>query len=156
MRILLGTFLLTVLSACTDTQPPDVERIDIRVSGWSSADISMNRQGEGSYHLSKPRPDGKSGTFSFAPQRFDQIRQRLEPYRRTAVPFTDQSARNFALYECPKGVPFVTDAGGVYVRWIGPKSDQHFLADLGCDADKNATRNKDLLAIVESLPIPLN
>lgn len=155
MRVLLALLLLS-LAGCGDSRAPVIENIEIRVSGWSAVDISLNRNGKGKYHLSEPRPEGKGGSFSISPQQFDQIQRRLESFRQTAVPFSDQSARKFALYECPEGIPFATDAGGVYIHWAGPKSDQHYLADLGWDPETNAARNKELLAIVESLPVPLN
>ena len=156
MRILPAALFLSVVGACADAPPPAVDRIELRVSGWSAVDISVSRQGKSSYHLSEPLPDGKSGTFSLSPQRFDELRKRLEPYRKTAVPFSEKSAREFILESCPKGVPFTYDTGAVWVHWVGPHSNQHFIADLGCDADKHAVRNEDLLAIVQSLPVPLN
>jgi hypothetical protein len=55
---------------------------------------------------------------------------------------------------CPKGVPEVTDAGAFYVRWQSADDDVHYLADFGCDHERSADRNSELLEIVEGLPIP--
>jgi hypothetical protein len=156
MRVVLTAFLLCVISGCTDAPPPVVDRIELRLSGWSAVDITVSRQGASSYHLSDPPPAGKGGIFSLTPQQFENLLRRLEPYRKTAVSFTDASAEKFVLSECPRGVPFVTDQGAFYVRWIGRTSDQHYLADLGCDSTRLEARNKDLLAIAQSLPVPLD
>ena len=134
---------------------PKVDRVEMRLSGWSGVDIAVDSQGKGEYRLSD-YPHQKGGSFSITPEQFNRLVQRIEPFRRQAVPFTDKSAREFIDQKCPKGVPFTTDAGAVWLHWVGPSSDQHYLADLGCDADRNAVRNKELLSIVKSLPVPLN
>ena len=99
-------------------------------------------------------PGGTSGSFSIQPQQFASIVQRLEPFRKQAVPVTEKSLAEIVRGEaCPDGTPFMTDAGGVWVRWIGPSYDKHYLADFGCDPDRKAARNKALLMIVESFPV---
>ncbi|HYI40861.1 MAG TPA: hypothetical protein VE053_11140 [Allosphingosinicella sp.] len=153
MRVAAAALLLGLAAGC-DASPPPIDRIEIRVSGESAVDIAVDGGGEGSFRLSEPFPGGRSGTFSVTPEQFQRLRERLERYRRQAVPTTDESAREFVERTCPRDVPFVTDAGGVYVRWIGSTSDQHFLADLGCDRERRKWRNQDLLGIVRSLPVP--
>jgi hypothetical protein len=132
-----------------------VDRVEMRLSGWSGVDIAVDSRGNGEYRLSD-YPHKKSGSFSIKPEQFAQLVQRIEPFRRQAVPFSDESAREFIEQKCPRGVPFTTDAGAVWLHWVGPNSDQHYLADLGCDANRNAARNKELLSIVKSLPVPLD
>lgn len=155
MRMTLALYFSVLAIGCSDHEPvPEVNRVELRVSGDSSVDIEVNSRGEGKYHLSHPFPDGRSGTFSIPQQQFASLVERLQPFRTEAVPFTEKSAREFILAGCPKGVPFTYDVGAVWVRWIGSTSDQHYLADLGCDAERNAARNKELLDIVESLPVP--
>ncbi|HYW15057.1 MAG TPA: hypothetical protein VE891_02745 [Allosphingosinicella sp.] len=155
MRAAVAALLLCLTAGCGDPRPPPVDRIEIRVSGWSAVDIAVDRGGKGSFRLSEPSPSGRAGSFSVTPLRFQRLRERLERYRNQAVPMTDESARKFIEKECPQDVPFVTDAGGVYIRWIGPDLDQHFMADLGCDRERQESRNKELLDIVKSLPVPL-
>ena len=150
----LASALLLALAGCGDPAPANLERIEIRVSGWSAIDIAVKRDGSGRFHLSQPYPDGKGGTFAAAPQRFPRLRERLEPYWRQAVPTTTETAQEFIERSCPRNLPFATDSGAVYIRWAGPGVDRHFLADLGCDYERHAARNKDLLAIVQSLPVP--
>jgi hypothetical protein len=155
-RRVLGS-LVALLSSlalgCSDS-PPVPDRIEMRVSGWSAIDIEMSRDGSGRFETSQPRPGGRSGSFSLTPWQWQRLRDRLEPYRKQAVPVTDDSAREFIERRCPEGTPFVTDLGAVYVRWIGPDLDRHYLADLGCDPKRHESRNEELLAIVNSLPVP--
>jgi len=149
--------LAIIVAGCSDPEPaPKVDRVELRVSGWSAVDVDVNSRGEGKYHLSAPYPNGRGGSFSVQPQQFAALVERLQPFRRQAVPVTDESAREFMNRTCPNGVPFVIDAGAVWVRWTGAGFDQHYLAELGCDAERNAARNKALLNVVKSLPVPFD
>ncbi|HET9638227.1 MAG TPA: hypothetical protein VFP12_03385 [Allosphingosinicella sp.] len=141
-------------SGCDGSRPPEIDRIEIKVTGWSAVEIALDRGGKGSFRLSEPFPRGNSGALSVTPDRFQTLRRRLEPYRRQSVPVTEESARRFIEAKCPEGVPSVTDAGGIYIRWIDETSDRHFAADFGCDPERQASRNEQLLGIVNSLPLP--
>lgn len=154
MRAAVAALFLCFTTGCDDSPPPP-DRVEIRLSGWSAADIEVDRAGRGSYRLDRGR-HGNRGTFSLSPPQLEQLLRRLEPYRRQAVPPTEESMAEFIIRDCPRDVPFVTDSGAVYIRWIGPGSDLHFLADLGCDHERQASRNKDLLGIVYGLPVPLS
>ena len=152
-------FALALLLASGCGRPSavaQVERVELRLSGYFATDISVNSRGEGRFHLSYPYPKGRSGSFSISPQQFSQLVDSLTPFQRQAVPFSDKSAQEFAESSCPEGLPFTTDAGALWVHWIGPKLDGHYLADFGCDAERHAARNRQLLSIVESLPVPNN
>lgn len=155
MRAAVTAFFLCLTAGCGAPHPPPVDRIEIRVSGWSPVDIAVDRAGKGSFWLNEPSPSGEAGSFSITPRQFQRLRERLERYRKQAVPMTAESAREFIDKPCPGEVPFVTDAGAVYIRWTGKGLDRHFLADLGCDHERQDTRNKELLGIVKSLPVPL-
>ncbi|MFL6858071.1 MAG: hypothetical protein ACJ8EB_09215 [Allosphingosinicella sp.] len=151
-----ATFLTFVALGCSAPQPsPEVDRIELRLSGWSAVEVEVNKRGEGKYHLSEPPPHGKDGSFSLQPRQFALLVARLRPFQRQAVPLTARSAQELIDRTCPQGVPFVTDAGAVWVHWTGPGLDRHYLADLGCDAKRNAARNKELLDALKSLPVPL-
>jgi hypothetical protein len=80
--------------------------------------------------------------------------QRLAPFRREAAPLTEKSAGEMVDRACPPGTPYVTDAGGIWIHWIGPKSDLHYLADFSCDPRRYAARNRELRDIMRSLPVP--
>jgi hypothetical protein len=156
MRASFVSFLFVLTIGCSGSEPsPKVDRIEIRKSGWSAVDVSVGSQGQGQYLISE-YPTKRSGSFSISPQQFARLVERLQPFRREAVPFNEETMRRFVVAGCPKGVPFVTDQGAVWVHWIGPSSNKHYLADLGCDAERNAVRNKELIAIVKSFPVPLN
>lgn len=140
------------LNGCSPPQADEIERIEIRQSGWSAIDIELNEEGEGRYHSSQSE---RSDSISITPKQFEQLIDRLEPYRREAVSFTEESAGEMAMgYGCPDGVPYVTDAGAIWIHWIGPNIDQHFLAELGCDYERYSERNDTLREVILSLPIP--
>lgn len=154
MRITIVSLLLILAIGCSG--PSKVDHIEIRRSGtWSALDVSVTSQGQGQFQISSDR-NKRSGSFSVSPQQFVRLAESLQPFRREAVPFNEKTMREFVEGGCPKGVPFVTDQGAVWVHWTGPALDQHYLADLGCDPERNAARNKELLAIVKSFPVPLN
>ncbi|HEX6784493.1 MAG TPA: hypothetical protein VF098_07555 [Sphingomicrobium sp.] len=156
MRAALTLLPAAFVLSCTGAKPsPTINRVTMRISGWSATDISVNSRGEARYHRSLPRPNGTNGSFSISPAEFANLVQRLEPFRKNSIPVTADSMREFALGEtCPPGKLTVIDVGAVWVRWQGPGYDQHYLADLGCDVKRNAERNHALLEIVESLPAP--
>jgi len=156
MRTAFAPLLLLFVAGLGSSQSaPDVDRIEMRLSGWTGTDIELNRQGERRFSISETNPRERSGTFSVTPEQFDRLLDRLEPFRRQAVPFSEESIRQFMNAECPEGVPFVTDHGAIWIRWIGRGSDRHYLADLGCDFERNASRNAELQSVIYSLPIPL-
>ena len=72
------------------------------------------------------------------------------------MPFSDESAREFIERTCPEGVPSITDAGAFYARWLSANSDTQYLADFGCDYERYADRNRDILNLVKSLPLPVD
>ena len=153
LRITLLSLLAICTIACGNSEPLEADRIYIRLSGWRGVDIEVNRWGEGRFRISEGNI--RNGAFSLAPQQFDRLVERLDPFRREAVPFTEESALEFIERRCPPGLPTVTDQGAVWIRWIGPRTDQHYLADLECDPGRQAARNRELRNIVKTLPVPL-
>lgn len=117
--------------------------------------ITVDRQGAGRFHLYEPFPDGRSGSFSIPQAKFVSLVGHLEAFRTQAVPMNEESFRKYFETPCPQGVPYVTDASGVTIRWIGPNSDLVYWADFGCDYKRNAARNANIRAILRSLPVPL-
>lgn len=155
VRTLLLLFLAHLLASCSGS-PPSVEQIDLRVSGEAPLDITLSKGGAGTYHFRYPMPNERNGQFSISSQQFAALVDQLRPFQQRAVPVTEASMNDFMFNTCPKGVPYVTHAGAIYVRWTGPELDQHYLAELGCDAERNAARNQELHRIVESvLPVPM-
>ena len=156
MRNLLALFVLLIASSCTpDSHGEEIERLEMRLSGWSSVDVVIDGGGNGTYKDSEPNPDGTKGGFKLSQAELLELLAKLESYRKQAVPFSEESSMKFIEQVCPKGVPQVTDAGAFYVRWQSANDDVHYLADFGCDHERLADRNGELRKIVEGLPIPL-
>jgi hypothetical protein len=152
----LAALTLLLLVGCRGPEPAtQVDRVEMRLSGMFSTDVAVNRRGQGQYRLSG-RGKQSNGTFSISPRSFSRLLARLEPFRKEAVPYTEKSALEMITRSCPKGVSFVTDSGSIWVRWIGPSADFHYMADLGCDTKRNARRNDELRDVFKSLPLPRN
>jgi hypothetical protein len=155
MRIVSVPLLLMFLIACTDSgRAQPVEHIELRLSGQSGLDVEVNSQGEGRYRFSERVSNGRSGKFRITAEQFTGLVERLAVYRHQAVPVSDSSANEFIERRCPDEARFVTDQGAIWVRWRGPNTDEHYVADLGCDPERNADRNEDLISIISTLPVP--
>lgn len=143
-----------LLAGCGPSIPEGpVQRVEIRQSGWESLDVAVARSGVGSFERSGPAPEPITGAFRITPQDFSNLEARLAEFRKSAVPRTNASIEEMGNRRCPEGVPYVTDNGAIYVRWIGDGFDQHYLADLGCDRDRSSNRNAKLREVVRSLPV---
>ena len=154
MRAALTSLLVCLLAACSGSDAAKVSRLELTQSGtWAGLEVAVNSQGRGEYVVTH-YPAKQSGSFAISPQQFASLVNRLEPYRHKAAPYNEQTMRQFIDRTCPKGVPEVTDQGAIWVHWIGPSLNEHFLADLGCDVERNALRNKELVSIVSGLPVP--
>lgn len=140
-----------LLSGCSS--PPRIERLELRLSGQESVDLSVDSQGKGTVRGSA-LPETSKGTFTITPNEYVALVKRLEPFRRQAAPYNSASIVAFMGRGCP-GNQFQFHRGAVWVRWTGPRLDQHFIADLGCEVVRNEARNAELLRIVRSLPVHL-
>ncbi len=148
------TFLFgALLTSCSQAQP-DIDRIEMRRSGESSLDISLDRQGDGRFRINAYPASSRDGTFALKPEQVDRLIERLKPFRTQAVVRDEASLKRFIHGTCPAGTPVVTDAGAIYIRWIGSNSDWHYLAELGCERDRHKARNDELRSILSSFPIP--
>lgn len=146
--------LAFVLAGCVPTSPKEpVQRIEVRQSGWQSLDLAVTRTGIGSFKQSGNWSQQRTGTFRINPHDFDKIEAGFAEFHKVAVPVTDASIQEMGNRRCPEGVPYVTDNGAIYVRWVGEGFDQHYLADLGCDQKRNANRNATLSASVRDLKL---
>ncbi|RIV92859.1 hypothetical protein D2V17_00940 [Aurantiacibacter xanthus] len=155
MRPLFASFVLLIATSCaSDSRGEEIERLEMRLSGWSSLEVVIDAGGNGTYKDSEPHPDGTTGGFKLTRAELFELLAELQPYRKQAVPFSEESAMRFIERACPKGVPEVTDAGAFYIRWQSANDDVHYLADFGCDYERLADRNGQLREIVKGLPIP--
>lgn len=148
MRPAITLVLVISLIGCrgSDTARP-VDNIELRAAGL---DLWVNSEGEGHYVAGSVSPT-RTTSFKISPSDFKRLLERLAPFRAQAGP-TDKVAREFVA--CPKGAPYVTDNGMVSVRWQGKALDQFYAVDLGCDRERNASRNAQLRAVLKSLPVP--
>lgn len=157
MRLLFASFVLLMVSSCKPAISDEkIERLEMRLSGWSSLDIVIDEEGNGTYRDSEPHPNGTTSRFKLDQDELFELLTSLQPYRDRSVPFSDESAMRFIEQTCPNGVPEVTDAGAFYARWLTANHDTHYLADFGCDHERLVDRNRELLGIVEGLPIPVD
>lgn len=153
MRASVALWAVLMVAGCRNAQRPEIERVEMRRSGWSSIDVSINSAGSVRYRLSKPYPFGKTGTVYITRDQFAKFVDSLEPYRAKAEPYSDESAERFMKADCPPNLR-TTDQGAMYIRWFGPQYDAHFLMDLGCDVDRHAIRNRQMRRKFERLPLP--
>lgn len=155
MRALFASSALLIATSCApESSVEKIERLEMRLSGWSSLDVVIDAEGNGTYEDSEPHPDGTTGRFRLTRSELLELLAKLQSHQKQAVTFSDESAMRFIEQTCPIGVPEVTDAGAFYVRWLTANHDIHYLADFGCDHERLADRNRELLKVVEGLPIP--
>ena len=140
---LLATIAL-LCTACGERQRGPVDTLEL---GAGNRNATVNKDGKGKFHFAHAGDE----PFTITPQTFRQIEARLASYRSGATPKTKLDLN--ASF-CPDPLPHATDQGFITVRWIGPDADEFLIIDRGCDRDRNAARNRDLLAILDMLPVP--
>lgn len=69
---------LLLLSGCYS--PPQVDRIELHLSGQESVALSVDHRGKGTVQGSVPAAN--QGAFSITPDEYAALVQRLEPFRR--------------------------------------------------------------------------
>lgn len=153
--ILRSATLIFLLVVCFEaTEPlPKVDRIELREGAWSRIHVQIDKQGIGRYELSD-YPHTKVGSFTITQQHFVALLKRLEPFQRESGPMPDENSLRALDAPCPDGVPMVTDAGMLWIHWVGHDYSRHYIADYGCDYERNRARNQELRSIVRSLPVP--
>ncbi|EZP70468.1 hypothetical protein [Novosphingobium resinovorum] len=104
MRLFVASIVILFVVACGKADRPEIEKIEIRQSGWQSEDVTIASTGLGNYHISEPYPEGQSGTFKMTHEQFVSLLSSLEPYRAEAEAYTDESALRFIKNPCPPKV----------------------------------------------------
>ena len=150
----LAAMLLLGLTGCSGSQPLPVDQFQLRISGPFTMDIDLERDGDGRFRITNIFSPNTRGTFSLTPEEFERFSQRVEPFREQALPFTEENMRQERLDKCPEGRPLVLHRGAIYIRWTNSNSDEYYIAYLGCDPERNAARNRELLSALKSLPVP--
>jgi hypothetical protein len=156
MRLLVSMFAMLTLAACGNDGPPQIDRIEMRRSGWASEDVTITSAGTGRYLVFDPNhtSEARSGRLQMTHKQFAEFLESLEPYRAEAERYSYGSAMRYIRGTCPNGVTQASDMGAMYIRWIGPKDDMHFLMDFGCDPVRNTDRNRRMHQAFEQLLLP--
>lgn len=156
LRIAASAVLLLNLTNCSHSELAEVDTIQIHRSGRISYDVIVHANGKGEFEGSRAVSEEGKRTFALKPGQFGQLASSIEPYRRFAQPVTDESIRDVVegkWPKCPANLPHAADAGSVYLHWLGPKTNVHYVVDLGCDEWGNYEETQDLLVAVYRLPI---
>jgi hypothetical protein len=114
-------------------------------------EITIDGQGRGRY---LKRLAGERGEFALTSEQFAKLIQRLEVFRRSGETIAAAKMRENGLNSFRCDEPYGTDQGGITFHWSGASLDQFYAVDYGCAPDKHAARNRELGAILSSLPVP--
>lgn len=142
--------ILVLVTACREQNPPAIHRLEIYAPGLK---IAINNQGTGVFSRYSLNSENRSGAFSLNNKQFNELIRRLEVYRRSHDTVTGAEFERVYML-APHCKKYITDNGGITFHWTGPDVDQFYDVDYGCDRDQNAGRNKELRAILRSLPVP--
>lgn len=150
MRRVQGCLFLLCLTGCFESQRPAFDRIELRAPGL---EVAIDGKGQGVFTRSNfhnGRVD--RGSFSLSNERYHELAGRLERFRRSDETVNESEAG--ALLERTCQGEEVTDQGGVTIHWRGSFGGQWYRADFGCEPKRNAERNRELRAVLASLPVP--
>jgi hypothetical protein len=100
-----------------------IDTIEVRTSGMSAEDIVVQSNGHGEVRQFVAK---RTRHFSVTPTEFQKLAKVLRPYLRNARPVADKS-----IWKSKCAAPAI-DAGIIYLRWQGPKSNVHNVIDFGC------------------------
>ncbi|WP_294132252.1 hypothetical protein [Sphingobium sp.] len=148
MRFHPAPFLALWMAACGAADPIAFDQLEIRAAGL---EIIINEDGTGQFNQSF---QNKRGRFKLSHQQFANLVKRMEPFRLSGETMTGSEASDFLEAGNRCDGDYVTDNGGISFHWVGPSVDQFYTVDYGCDREKHASRNKELRAILASLPVP--
>ena len=149
MRRVQCCLLLLCLTGCFESQRPAFDRIELRAPGL---EVAIDGKGKGAFVRSNfhtGRVD--RGGFSLSNERYDDLKGRLERFRRSDETVDESGAGALLARRC-EGEE-VTDQGGVTIHWRGSYGGQWYVADFGCEPKRYAERNRELRAVLESLPV---
>ena len=154
MRIYLVSLLSFLTSACAEAEPPSIDRLTIWAPGL---EVIIDNRGNGRFSKTEFWPEDKvfSGRFVITPERLTQLRARIEPFRRSDDTLEEADFKKQQLsgeQNCAEEP--VTDQGHLTFHWLGSSVSQYYSVDYGCEREKNSERNKELRAILSSLPVP--
>ncbi|MFL9842081.1 hypothetical protein ABS767_14005 [Sphingomonas sp. ST-64] len=142
--------MLLSLTGCFEPQTPAFDSIELRAPGL---EVAIDGKGKGTFTRSNfHNRQFDRGKFSLSNERYDLLVERLEQFRRSDETVNESEAA--ALLERTCRGEDVTDQGGVTIHWRGSYGGQWYLADFGCEPKRYAERNRELRAVLASLPVP--
>ena len=144
------------LTSCSHGELAEIDTIQIHRFGPISYDVIVHANGKGEFEGGRAVLEKGKRTFALKPGQFGQLASSIEPYRHLAKPVTDGSIRDVVdgkWPKCPANSPDEADAGSLYLHWLGPKTNVHYVVDLGCHETGNYEQNQSLLVAVYRLPI---
>ena len=147
MRSYIAFAIALWTAACGEPHLPMLNEVAIWAPGL---EVTIDGQGNGRFFK---RSSGEKGRFSLTPEQLGTLVRRLEVFRRSSDTIAGKDAHALVLNP-PCDGPYVTDNGGITFHWSGPSVDQYYFVDYGCAREKYAARNRELRAILSSLPVP--
>lgn len=150
MRSLILCLVATLVAGCgSDKTKAQVSRVEVRTSGLS---VAIDAKGNGKPVVNVEKEGRSPSSFKINSITYEQLLDRIAVFKPASGP-TAETSKRFLSENCPPDTPQVTEAGIISIRWIGPGFDHIYVADFGCDAQKNAGRNRALRAVVNDLPV---
>ena len=151
MRPLLLCLVATLVAGCgPDRTKAQVTSVEVRASGLS---VAIDAKGDGKPVVNIEKEGRSPSLFDIDRIAYEKLLDQIAVFKPASGP-TPETSKRFLLENCPPDTPHITDAGMISIRWIGPGFDHIYVADLGCDPEKNAARNRALRAVVNYFPIP--
>jgi hypothetical protein len=147
MRLCVILTLIFWLSACDPAEPPTLSQIEIMAPGL---EIEIDGRGNGRFRQTS---GDRRGRFLLSADQLSELRNRTEPFRRSRDARSSSEMQALVLKNHCDG-HYVTDQGGITIRWIGPSIDQFYSIDYGCDPERHVARNAELRALLAVLPVP--
>jgi hypothetical protein len=145
--------LLLLAAGCGNVDRDFSQQVNTLHIGAVGLDVSISNDGRGRFSNGRFAQPPTSGTFAISPQQYSNLLKQLSEFREESAP-ADESSRSYLNTSCPRGLPYLTDAGMISIRWKGVGFDQIYIADFGCDYERNAARNTKLRTILKGLPVP--
>ena len=151
MRFTCFPLAALLTSACSGPSTPTIDQLEVVAPGLQ---IAIDGQGNGRFIKRPRRQHEVAGKFTLNADQFEALIRRLEVYRRSNAVIAAGDFKRVWMQAPQCEDTFVSDSGGMTVHWIGPALDEFYIADYGCDPQRNDAKYRDLRAILHSLPVP--
>lgn len=151
MRFAILPLAALLTSACSGSSTPTIDNLEVVAPGLQ---IAIDGQGNGRFIKRSWRRAEEAGRFKLNEKQLGALIRRLEVYRRSDAVIAAKDFKHVWMQAPHCDDTYVSDNGGITVHWLGPALNQFYIAEYGCDPVRNGPRNRDLQAILHSLPVP--